>query len=109
MNLLFFMCIETVIIRSHYALAYYYYGLRSGNLFQLLYLQCSVSCGSGIQKRSVNCEKVNEQRPENREIVSESYCVEETRPLLRQECQQSPCPDRYHWETGPWGEVRNSL
>jgi len=58
-------------------------------LTTVLVVQCSVTCGDGVQSRDVSC-------------AHEGLCDEEQRPVDRRLCDTGPC---WHWVTGPWGEV----
>ncbi|KAK3772849.1 hypothetical protein RRG08_017413 [Elysia crispata] len=59
---------------------------------------CSVTCGRGLQRRSVECK----QRISNRLTikVSSSNCPRR-RPPYRQYCQMDPC---FRWRVSDWGE-----
>ncbi|XP_062522406.1 A disintegrin and metalloproteinase with thrombospondin motifs 9-like isoform X2 [Corticium candelabrum] len=56
--------------------------------------QCSVTCGNGVQKRSVDCMSGDH-------VVSDSYCRSTSKPLGSQQCTNSPC-DSVVWVYGSW-------
>ena len=58
--------------------------------FYLLYLQCSVTCGSGEKKRTVECSDKS------------SSCDARTKPETTASCNLKACPQ---WKTSQWGEV----
>ncbi|XP_074610402.1 A disintegrin and metalloproteinase with thrombospondin motifs 20-like isoform X2 [Acropora palmata] len=51
--------------------------------------KCSVSCGSGLKKRFVECSD------------QDFSCDVRSRPLTSAQCNLEPCPQ---WTIGPWGE-----
>ena len=53
-------------------------------------LQCSVTCGSGLKKRTVECVGLN------------SRCNPNTKPRSTLTCNNIPCP---RWRTGEWSRV----
>ena len=55
-----------------------------------LLLQCSVTCGSGLKKRTVECVGLNSQ------------CDPNTKPRSTLTCNNIPCP---RWSTGEWSRV----
>ena len=59
-------------------------------LFVLLSFQCSVTCGSGVKKRLVECSD------------KDFSCDAKAKPLTAASCNLGSCP---HWETSSWGEV----
>ncbi|XP_065226754.1 A disintegrin and metalloproteinase with thrombospondin motifs 9-like isoform X2 [Planococcus citri] len=70
---------------------------------------CSVTCGIGVQKRTVQCERVlasATQFDPEKSIVSDEYCSEISQPLvtLQQECKLNYCSDDYIWVPEAWSE-----
>lgn len=57
-------------------------------------LQCSVSCGEGTRRRSVDCRFANGQLSLG--------CDKKKRPATKEACNIRPCPT---WMTGDWGSV----
>lgn len=53
--------------------------------------ECSKSCGSGWQRRVVECRDIN-GRPA-------SECAKEVKPASTRPCAEWPCP---HWQVGDW-------
>ena len=64
------------------------YGISRWFLF--LVLQCSVTCGSGVKIRTVECSD------------KDVPCDAETKPLAKERCVLRECPQ---WITSPWEEV----
>ena len=77
-------------------------------------LQCSTTCGDGIQTRKVTCVLMD------READSELQCDMDVRPDTERPCNLGDCkPEDYdiaviikntvvgisHWRTGPWSAV----
>lgn len=60
--------------------------------------QCSKSCGSGRQRRGLQCVDQNQQE------VHEMYCVNLIRPPDLESCNTQDC--ELIWITGEWTEVR---
>ena len=60
----------------------------------LFRLQCSVTCGSGIKIRSVECSD------------KDFSCNEITKPQATMRCNLKECPE---WKTSPWEEVSEHL
>ncbi|XP_043927284.1 A disintegrin and metalloproteinase with thrombospondin motifs 1 [Protopterus annectens] len=54
--------------------------------------ECSKSCGSGMQKRSVECRDMYGKQA--------SDCAEELRPIVVRTCPDVPCPPQ--WQMGDW-------
>ena len=54
------------------------------------FLQCSVTCGSGIKIRSVECSD------------KDISCDAGTKPPTSERCELKECP---RWITSPWEEV----
>lgn len=53
--------------------------------------ECSKSCGSGWQRRLVECRDINGQPA--------SECAKEVKPASTRPCADLPCP---HWQLGDW-------
>ncbi|XP_053421373.1 A disintegrin and metalloproteinase with thrombospondin motifs 1 [Nycticebus coucang] len=53
--------------------------------------ECSKSCGSGWQRRVVECRDINGQPA--------SECAKEVKPASTRPCADLPCP---HWQLGDW-------
>lgn len=64
-----------------------------------LMFKCSVSCGRGIQRRSVYCVSTNRRRV----VLSDSRCQHEAKPSLYRECITSQCATR--WSLSEWSQV----
>lgn len=62
-------------------------------------LQCSQSCGHGIQQRSVQCHHLGL-------VVSTDECNPAERPLYQRSCFSSNCQDEFYWVPGEWQDVR---
>ncbi|XP_028575324.2 A disintegrin and metalloproteinase with thrombospondin motifs 9 isoform X4 [Podarcis muralis] len=57
--------------------------------------QCSVSCGRGVQQRSVVCHLGTHK------TASDTECSQASRPASEQECQMAGCAS-YSWKTEDW-------
>ena len=70
-------------------------------LLTALSLQCSVSCGVGVRKRSVTC------RGERGSLLHTAACSLEDRPPLTEPCVHEDCPllSDQAWHVGTWGLV----
>lgn len=63
-------------------------------------LQCSASCGDGVQRRQVLC------RPAGHGTAQESAgCSPRSRPPSSRSCRLLDCPSRYRWREGDWQAV----
>ncbi|CAB3406645.1 unnamed protein product [Caenorhabditis bovis] len=70
---------------------------------------CSVSCGSGIQTRTIQCVRGPDRTP-----VGAYFCDKNARPREKRVCEKDPCGERrvyaksqaevpaIRWATGPW-------
>eukprot|EP00899_Mesostigma_viride_P011960 jgi/Mesvir1/20765/Mv07886-RA.1 len=67
------------------------------------WLECSVTCGGGIQLRQVYCGYADKS------AVAESECAELglTRPASQQACNTDPCPT-WFYQPGPWTSCSQS-
>uniref|UniRef100_A0A3B3DZ05 Papilin a, proteoglycan-like sulfated glycoprotein n=1 Tax=Oryzias melastigma TaxID=30732 RepID=A0A3B3DZ05_ORYME len=61
------------------------------------WLQCSVSCGSGEQTRTVTCVGSDGL------TLQDSSCRALLRPPAVQPCEMPACPRQIRWHVGPWG------
>ncbi|KAM6202649.1 papilin [Rhynchocyon petersi] len=61
--------------------------------------ECSVSCGSGVRRRSVTC------RSEEGSVLHATSCSLEDRPPLTEACVRADCPlvSDQAWHVGTWG------
>lgn len=76
-----------------------------------LAMQCSVTCGIGVQERTVTCNIITGNYTDmygitkfNLTVVNDSLCDDELMPVRSKECRTPRC--FYHWLPGPFGEVR---
>lgn len=60
--------------------------------------QCSVSCGRGVQRRSVQCHSSSPTAAE------EAECDPASRPPLQRDCHLAACPT-HRWAAGQWQAV----
>jgi hypothetical protein len=67
-------------------------------------LQCTHSCGKGVQHRRVNCHRVNSYGWIDPEQVSHG-CNTTGKPKEVQKCVLADCRARYMWTVGPWEAV----
>lgn len=67
-------------------------------------LQCSVSCGAGVRRRTVTC------RGDEGSLLHATACSLEDRPPLTEPCVQESCPplSDQAWHVGAWGLVSTS-
>ena len=68
----------------------------------LCLLQCSQSCGQGIQRRNVNCVHFGV-------VVPPQECKHKEKPVEEKRCNQSDCEDEYFWQPGVWQPVSVNL
>ncbi|XP_066476646.1 A disintegrin and metalloproteinase with thrombospondin motifs 1 [Tiliqua scincoides] len=59
--------------------------------------ECSKSCGSGWQRRSVECRDLHGQPAGD--------CAQELKPSEARPCAETPCP---HWQLGDWSSCSKS-
>lgn len=62
------------------------------------FLQCSVSCGRGVQRRSVQCHSGTPKAAE------EAECDPASRPPPQRDCHLPECPT-HRWAAGEWQAV----
>jgi len=75
------------------------YSLRHAPVESMkLCLQCSQTCGFGVQQRRVICTEVTSNR-----AVEDKSCSSNDRPETQRECSLSPCPAM--WITSDWTRV----
>ncbi|KAK7117951.1 hypothetical protein R3I94_023236 [Phoxinus phoxinus] len=65
--------------------------------------QCSVSCGSGLQRRAVRCSAVTSDLRLTSDLQSFSQCSER-RPTDSRPCRLPACPSAGAWSAGPWSQ-----
>ena len=63
----------------------------------LVYFQCSVTCGSGILQRDVECHMGSDRVPSD-------LCIGQKRPRNTKKCEEKSCL-KYTWKFGNWSEV----
>ena len=71
-------------------------------------IQCSVSCGRGVQKRSQICQKESSNGHTSR--ISRSSCKSEKLAIQQRYCEGRQCRKRHirdqiSWNVGTWSEV----
>lgn len=66
------------------------------------YGECSVTCGEGVQTRSLRCARIENGRPVE---VSDSMCDQQIRPPSDMPCDGGVCPAPAQWVKGSWSEV----
>uniref|UniRef100_A0A673HYE0 A disintegrin and metalloproteinase with thrombospondin motifs 20-like n=1 Tax=Sinocyclocheilus rhinocerous TaxID=307959 RepID=A0A673HYE0_9TELE len=64
--------------------------------------QCSVSCGSGLQRRVLHCSAVTSDL-QTYSHASPSDCIERP-PADSRPCVLSECPSAGRWSAGPWSQ-----
>ncbi|RXN17868.1 A disintegrin and metallo ase with thrombospondin motifs 20 [Labeo rohita] len=64
--------------------------------------QCSVSCGSGLERRAVHCSAVTSDL-QTYSHAAPSDCTERP-PADSRPCRLSECPSAGRWSAGPWSE-----
>uniref|UniRef100_A0A671MNY0 A disintegrin and metalloproteinase with thrombospondin motifs 20-like n=1 Tax=Sinocyclocheilus anshuiensis TaxID=1608454 RepID=A0A671MNY0_9TELE len=70
--------------------------------FLLCVFQCSVSCGSGLQRRALHCSAVTSDL-QTYSHASPSDCIERP-PADSRPCVLSECPSAGRWSAGPWSK-----
>ncbi|XP_029466482.1 A disintegrin and metalloproteinase with thrombospondin motifs 18 [Rhinatrema bivittatum] len=65
--------------------------------------QCSKTCGRGIKKRDVYCQRFSTLEPR---ILAESMCNRDLKPESQQSCVLVRCPknDKLQWAVSSWSE-----
>ena len=66
----------------------------------ILFTQCSVSCGRGVQERSVVCIKEVARLPT---VVTDNNCDASLRPHSQKPCEQPACTPQ--WYMTDWSQV----
>lgn len=66
-------------------------------------LQCSASCGEGVQTRTVTCR--TQQGSQARDFA----CLMEPKPPATQPCLKENCIQEIGWHIGDWGLVSITL
>lgn len=67
------------------------------------FLQCSASCGEGVQTRTVTC------RTQQGSQAEDFSCLMEPKPSATQPCLKENCIQEIGWHVGDWGLVSTSL
>ena len=62
-------------------------------------VQCSVTCGAGLQSRELLCVGSGGMR------LEDVACSAQPRPTLTQACTLAACPVYIGWHVGDWGLV----
>ena len=66
-------------------------------------MQCSVTCGGGVERRYVDCVSMD---PPESHIGTDVECEETERPESEKNCFISGCDGaQATWRIGPWGTV----
>lgn len=66
--------------------------------------RCSVTCGGGLERRSVYCvHQLDQGGTSTEEAVSDDQCSAGMKPASSRPCSEKPCPA---WFTGIWSPVR---
>ena len=77
----------------------------SESSLSFVHYQCSMSCGVGIQKRTISCRGVASEGwllPGQR---SYSACNQSERPASERYCSYGGCDSSYRWEVSNWSLV----
>ncbi|XP_071822944.1 A disintegrin and metalloproteinase with thrombospondin motifs 6-like isoform X2 [Apostichopus japonicus] len=85
-------------------ITYRYFVPRDQSVFEWLagqYGECSVTCGEGVQTRSLRCARIENGRPVE---VSDSMCDQQIRPPSDMPCDGGVCPAPAQWVKGSWSE-----
>lgn len=69
------------------SISYYY---ENGLYDNLYHLQCSVTCGNGVQTRSVDCVMTM-----SGDVVSDTMCIARNKPLDTRSCFPMTCPSEF--------------
>ncbi len=107
-----FMGLRSWILHSWTRLCSMYYSSPS------CFLQCSITCGSGIETRYVACMVLDDLEEQ---MATLSECDVSVKPSSERTCNKDPCvePQDFdvisissnrvigssHWRAGPWGGV----
>ncbi|PIK50581.1 putative A disintegrin and metalloproteinase with thrombospondin motifs 7 [Apostichopus japonicus] len=70
---------------------------------------CSVSCGEGVQKRSVFC--IRSLSSDEQMAISDATCIQhgaEAKPATALTCSNYACPSEMDWRVGNWSECSSS-
>ncbi|XP_058622757.1 A disintegrin and metalloproteinase with thrombospondin motifs 20 isoform X2 [Onychostoma macrolepis] len=68
--------------------------------------QCSVSCGSGLQRRALHCSAMTSDL-QTYSHASPSDCTERP-PADSRPCVLSECPSAGRWSAGPWSQCSHT-
>lgn len=73
-------------------------------------MQCSVTCGTGVEERRVTCNNITDSSTDkfgfvqfNLTVVNDSLCDDDNMPANSRECRMPRC--FFQWLPGPFGQV----